>query len=98
MPLLLNPEVGATVLLYTEVSSLGSRSGAWATKWTEEFAGPEVAQFAICHLPEDDAVHLLGLSDDGYVVFDSEHDSQDEAKAYAESEYPAIAGTWLESK
>lgn len=95
MSLLLSPNYGATVLCYSRQGALGSKSGAWAAQWSQDFAGPPLSQLVVCTVQGEQGCYLLGLDPQGHVVFDSQHSSTAEAKQYAEAEYPAVREHWL---
>ena len=96
MSLRLSPSYGAEVLVlaYSDIDSRHTKSGAWAAAWGTDFAGPDLSQVVVCRRPDEPNVLLLGLNDSSSVVFDSAHLTVEEAKAYAEQEYPQLSYTW----
>ena len=95
MPLRLNPRYQARVLLYSDIDARHTRSGAWASQWGQNFEGPGLTQVVICSVPDEQNIQLFGLDQRSNVVFDSGHATLDDAKLYAELEFPQLTSTWL---
>ena len=93
MPLRLKSEYQALALLYSDLDARHTRSGAWAEQWGHDLEGPSLTQVVICRIPEEQKIQLLGLDQRSNVVFDSDHETLEEAKLYAEQEYPQLAFT-----
>jgi len=94
MTLRLDPRLGATVFFFSDIDDRHDRTGQWARTWGEDFAVGGIAQVAICKLPAESGYNLLCLSAGGYVIFDSAHDTLEEARACAEAEFGGLRDTW----
>jgi hypothetical protein len=94
MTLRLDPQFAATVFLFSDIDDRHTRTGEWARTWSEDFAVDGIAQVAVCKLPDESGYNLLCLNAEGHVVFDSAHDTMEQARAYAEVEFGGLRSTW----
>ena len=93
MNLLLKPIYNAKVLHFASLDEGVTRTGKWAELW-EDQPIEEIVQVVVCILPGEKGVNLLCINQGGFVVFDSAHDTIEEAKAYAELEYAGLHEAW----
>ncbi|MFC3147783.1 hypothetical protein [Piscinibacterium candidicorallinum] len=83
----------ARVYCYSDIDARHSSTEAWQRAWGEKL--PDFAQLVVCEFPDQAGGFLLGLSEDGIVFFDSQHESLSVARAYAESEFEGLRDTWV---
>ena len=85
---------GATVVAYTVIDVRHRATGRTKHFVAESQAEP-AAGLAICQYENDGAFYLFGCDADWNGLTDTWHETIDDAKRQAESEYLGTAQTWL---
>jgi hypothetical protein len=79
--------------LFSTIDERHRRTGRWSKTWDDDSI-EGIVQVAICKLPDEPGFNLLCIDTRGDVIFDSAHDTIEEARAYAEMEYDGLKDTW----